>query len=464
MTHYDLLVVGAGPGGYVAAIRGAQLGLKTAVIEKQHLGGICLNWGCIPTKALLKGAQVAHTIAGASRYGFNVGDVSFDIAQLVRHSRAVSEQLAAGVDYLLKKHAVDIIRGTARMTGKCQLAVTQGNDSSAYSADHIILATGARPRVLPGVVPDGEQIWSCADAMVPDTLPESLLVIGSGAIGVEFASLYSDLGSKVILVEALDAVLPAEDSDICAYAHKQFENRGIEIHVATQVESVSKTEDSISCRLIDKQGNIEERTVDKVLVSVGVQGNIEDLGLEELGAKIEHSFICTDQWSRTNVVGLYAIGDVAGPPCLAHKASHEAVICVEKLAGVAGVRPLAEQNIPRCTYGRPQVASIGRTERALKAQGIAYKTGQFSFSANGKALAIAEDAGFVKVLFDSNSGELLGAHMIGSEVTEQIQGFSLVQALEGTEEEILHAIIAHPTLTEAMHEAILDACGKAIHH
>ncbi len=460
---FDLIVVGGGPGGYVAAIRAAQLGLKTALVEKQHLGGICLNWGCIPTKALLKGAEVAHTLAHAADFGFTTGEVNFDIKRLVRHSRDVSAKLTGGIAYLMQKNGITVIDGTARLTAKGTLSVLAETGESAYKADHIILATGARPRALPGIEPDGKLIWTYFEAIVPETLPESLLVVGSGAIGVEFSSLYNDLGVDVTLIEVMDTIMPAEDAEVAAFAHKQFEQRGIKVKTSTRIESLEKGDDSVTCLLTGKDGSSETLTFDRLILCAGIQGNIENIGLEDLGIETDSSFIKTDEWCRTNAVGIYAIGDVSGPPCLAHKASHEGIICVEKLAGVDGVHPLDKSRVPGCTYCRPQVASVGMTEAEARSRGHAVKVGRFNYQGNGKALAIGEADGFVKTLFDANSGELLGAHMIGPEVTEQIQGFGIAQSLEATEQELMHTVFAHPTLSEAMHEAVLDACGQAIH-
>jgi dihydrolipoamide dehydrogenase len=460
---FDLIVVGGGPGGYVAAIRAAQLGLKTALVEKQHLGGICLNWGCIPTKALLKGAEVAHTLAHAVDFGFTTGEVNFDIQRLVKHSRDVSARLTGGIGYLMQKNGITVIDGTARLSGKGSLTVTGTEGESIYKADHIILATGARPRALPGIEPDGKLIWTYFEAMVPETLPESLLVVGSGAIGVEFSSLYNDLGVDVTLIEVMDTIMPVEDAEISAFARKQFEQRGIKVKTSTRIESLEKGDDSVTCMLTGEDGSSKSLTVDRLILCAGIQGNIENIGLEDLGIETDSSFIKTDEWCRTNAVGIYAIGDVSGPPCLAHKASHEGIICVEKLAGVDGVHPLDKTRVPGCTYCRPQVASVGMTEAEARNRGYTVKVGRFNYQGNGKALAIGEADGFVKTLFDANSGELLGAHMIGPEVTEQIQGFGIAQSLEATEQELMHTVFAHPTLSEAMHEAVLDACGQAIH-
>ena len=467
-TTFDVIVVGGGPGGYVAAIRAAQLGLSTALIEKQHLGGICLNWGCIPTKALLQGAETARTLAHAAEFGFATEVISFDIQGLVKRSRDIAAQLTKGVSYLMQKNAVTVIDGHARLTAKGQLQIqgnnvgnNAGNNKEIHCrGDHIILATGARPRTLPGIEPDGKLIWSYFEAMVPQQLPRSLLVIGSGAIGMEFASLYSGLGSDVTIVEAAERLMPAEDTDISMFAAQQFNKQRINVHTATTVGAVDKHQNAVTCTLIANGGSATSLTVDRVIVAVGVQGNSDDLGLQELGCETDNSFIKTDRWCRTNVAGLYAIGDVSGPPCLAHKASHEGRVCVDKLAGVADVKPLLAEQVPGCTYCYPQIASIGLTEGQARARGHVINVGRFDLQANGKALALGDSEGFVKTIFDANSGELLGAHMVGPEVTEQIQGFAIARGLEACEVDLINTVFAHPTLSEAMHEAVLDAYGR----
>ncbi|MBD8053696.1 dihydrolipoyl dehydrogenase [Rhodococcus ruber] len=460
---YDVLVVGSGPGGYVAAIRAAQHGLRTAVVERDRLGGICLNWGCIPTKALLHGADVAHTLANLRPLGFSASGVEFDMGRLVEFSRSVSGRLSDGIGYLMKKNGIDVVRGSARLLDKGVVAVTAADESvSEYRADHIILATGARPRSVPGVVPDGDRVWTYFDALVPSELPKSLLVIGSGAIGVEFASLYNDLGTDVTLVEVAPQIMPVEDAAVAGHVRRQFEKRGIRIHTGASVSELTVGTNAVTVAVRSADGTIDESTVDRVLVAAGIQGNVEDLGLEELGVEVDRGFVTTDQWCRTTAFGVYAIGDVAGAPCLAHKASHEAVLCVDRLAGADHVRPLDRDYVPGCTYARPQVASLGLTEERARATGRRLQIGQFDLQASGKALAIGEADGFVKTIFDADSGELLGAHMVGSDVTEQIQGFGIARSLEATADDLAEVVFAHPTLSEAMHESVLAALGRPI--
>ena len=460
---FDVLVIGGGPGGYVAAIRAAQLGLSTALVEQQHLGGICLNWGCIPTKAMLKGAEVGHTLKHLDTFGFSADNIQFDIAQLVAHSRGVSRKLTTGIAYLLNKNAVTVIDGRGRVSAKGVVTVSGEQGEAVYQARHIILATGARPRPLPGLAADGQKIWSYFDALVPKSVPPSLLVIGSGAIGVEFASLYSDLGSQVTLVEVAKHILPVEDQEVASLVQREFEQRAIRVLTQTRVSAVQGEVGALHCTLSLSDGSEQTVQVAQVLLAAGIQPNTEDMGLEALGVEFEKGFIKTDPWCRTSVAGLYAIGDVAGAPCLAHKASHEGVVCVEKLAGVDGVHPLNKNRIPGCTYARPEVASLGLTEAAARSSGHNIAVGRFDYQANGKALAMGESKGFVKTVFDADTGELLGAHMVGPHVTEQIQGFGIAQALEATDAELSDVIFAHPTLSEAMHEAVLAARDRALH-
>lgn len=462
MSDFDLIVVGGGPGGYVAAIRAAQLGFKTALIERAELGGVCLNWGCIPTKALLRGADIAHTLKHAAQFGFDIAKPQLDLAKLVAHSRGTAKRLSQGIDYLMNKNSVTVIRGHAKITAPFSVSVSSEGGEQSYRAEHIILATGAHARELPNIKVDGELVWGAREAMTPTALPERLLVIGAGAIGVEFASLYNDLGSHVTLVEAASKIVPVEDADVSAQLSKSFTERGISIHTATTVDGIERHANTVTAELKTASGS-EKITVDRVILAVGITGNIQNLGLEDIHLDIDRGFIKTGAYSKTNIVGLYAIGDVAGPPWLAHKASHEAVICVEKIAGIANVKPLRKDRVPGCTYCRPQIASVGLSEEKAKSTGRRVRIGRFSLNANGKALAIDESVGFVKTIFDSETGELLGAHMIGAEVTEQIQGFCIAQQLEATEHELAEAIFAHPTLSESMHESVLDSLGIAIH-
>ncbi len=475
---YDVLVIGGGPGGYVTAIRSAQLGFKTALVEREHLGGICLNWGCIPTKALLRSAEIFHYAQHAKDYGLKLeGKITFDPADVVKRSRGVSGQLNAGVGFLLKKNKVDVIWGEATIdapgkvtVGASKKPVMQPQNpvpkgtlgAGTYEAKNIIIATGARPRVLPGIEPDGKLIWTYFEAMVPPSFPKSLIVMGSGAIGIEFASFYRTMGAEVTVVEVLPQVLPVEDAEIAAVARKKFEKLGLKILTSTKVTKVEKSADSVTCTLEDDKGKTQTLTADRLISAVGVVGNIENLGLEKLGIKTDRGCIVTDGLGKTNVPGIYAIGDVAGPPMLAHKAEHEGVLCVESIKGLH-VHAMDKNMIPGCTYCHPQVASVGLTEAKAKAAGYEVKVGRFPFIGNGKAIALGEPEGLVKTVFDAKTGKLLGAHMVGAEVTELIQGFVVAMNLETTEEELMHTVFPHPTLSEMMHESVLDAYGKVIH-
>jgi dihydrolipoamide dehydrogenase len=462
-NSFDLAVVGGGPGGYVAAIRAAQLGMKTAVVEREHLGGICLNWGCIPTKALLRTSEIYHTLHRLDEFGLSAKDISYDPKKVVARSRAVAKQLSNGVAYLLRKNKVAVIDGQGRLAGKGKLAVTKdGKPVADVSAKHIILATGARARSLPGLEADGKLVWTYKEAMVPEAIPKSLLVVGSGAIGIEFASFYRDMGAEVTVVEVLDRVLPVEDEEISAFARKSFEKQGIKIHTGATVKGLKRDGDQVTAQ-IEASGKATDITVDRVISAVGIVGNVEDIGLEGTGVKVDRAHVVVDEWLRTGEPGVYAIGDLVGPPWLAHKASHEGVICVERIAGVNDVHPLNVRNIPGCTYCRPQVASVGLTEKAARDAGYEVKIGHFPFIGNGKAIALGEPEGMVKTVFDGKTGELLGAHMVGAEVTELIQGYTIAKTLETTEAELMHTVFPHPTLSEMMHESVLDAYGRAIH-
>src|SRR5262245_14788329 len=462
-TNFDVIVVGGGPGGYVTAIRAAQLGMKTACVEREQLGGICLNWGCIPTKALLRSAEVGHLLKHADAYGFSASNVTFDLKKVVDRSRKVANQLSNGVKHLLKKNKVTVFDGHGRLNGTGKVKVEKdGKPIADLTAKHIILATGARARSLPGLEPDGKLVWTYKEAMVPEALPKSLLVVGSGAIGIEFASFYRDLGVDVTVVEVLDRVLPVEDEEISAFARKSFEKQGIKIMTSATVKGLKKGADSVTAT-IEAAGKSSELTVDRVILAVGIVGNVENIGLEGTKVKVEKAHVVIDAWGATGEPGVYAIGDLVGPPWLAHKASHEGVICVERIAGVKGLHPLDVTKIPGCTYCRPQVASVGLTEKAAKAAGKEVKVGRFPFIGNGKAIALGEPEGLVKTVFDAKTGELLGAHMIGAEVTELIQGFGIARTLESTEAELMHSVFPHPTLSETMHEAVLAAYGRALH-
>jgi dihydrolipoamide dehydrogenase len=476
--NYDVIIIGSGPGGYVTAVRSAQLGLKTAIVEREHLGGICLNWGCIPTKALLRSAEIKHFAEHAKSYGLKIeGTVTADVKAVVERSRGVSARLNGGVGFLMKKNKVDVIWGEARLTKPNEIVVAKSSKKpmepqhpapkgtkgeGTYTAKHIILATGARPRALPGIEPDGKLIWTYFEAMVPPALPKSLLVMGSGAIGIEFASFYRAMGAEVTVVELLPQVMPVEDAEISAFAKKQFEKQGMKIVLDAKVTKVEKGADSVTAHVQMKDGKVETITADRLISAVGVQGNIENLGLEALGVKTDRGTIVIDGYGRTNVPGVYAIGDVAGPPMLAHKAEHEGVICVEKIAGLPNVHPMDKNMIPGCTYCNPQVASVGLTEAKAKEQGKDIRVGRFQFGANGKAIALGEDQGLVKTIFDKKTGQLLGAHMVGAEVTELIQGFVVAMNLETTEEELMHTVFPHPTLSEMMKESVLDAYGRVL--
>ncbi|WP_330084570.1 dihydrolipoyl dehydrogenase [Methylocystis iwaonis] len=474
---YDVIVIGGGPGGYVAAIRAAQLGLKTAVVEREHLGGICLNWGCIPTKALLRSAEVYRLAQDGARYGVTVTEPGFDAARIVARSREAAGRLNAGVGFLLKKNKVDVIWGEARLESKGELQVGAPTKPAvtpqlpapktplgegAYQAKHIIVATGARPRVLPGLEPDGRLVWTYFDALKPERFPKSLLVVGAGAIGVEFASFYRTFGVEVTLVEALPQILAAEDAEIAAFARKSFEKQGIVIETATTVAGLEKKTDSVVVTLKGADGGTRTLEVERALSAAGVVANVENLGLEALGVALERGVIKTDGLGRTNVPGVYAIGDVAGGPMLAHKAEHEGVLCVEAIAGLPA-HPLDKSLVPGCTYCHPQVASVGLTEEKAKAAGDEVRVGRFPYLGNGKAIALGEPEGLVKTIFDAKTGRLLGAHLVGAEATELIQGFVIAMNLETTEEELMQTIFPHPTLSETMHESVLNAFGRAIH-
>ncbi|MEZ5842193.1 MAG: dihydrolipoyl dehydrogenase [Hyphomicrobiaceae bacterium] len=471
------MIIGAGPGGYVTAIRSAQLGFKTAIVEREHLGGICLNWGCIPTKALLRSAEIFHYATHAKDYGLVIeGTVKADPAAIVKRSRGVSGQLNGGVGFLLKKNKVDVIWGEAFIDGPGKITVGAAKKKAfepqnpvpkgtlgagTYSAKHIIVATGARPRVIPGIEPDGKSIWTYFEAMVPPAMPKSLIVMGSGAIGIEFASFYRTLGAEVTVIELLPQILPVEDAEIAGLARKAFEKQGMKIMTGAKVTKVEKSPTGVTAT-IDIGGKTETISAEKLISAVGVQGNIEGLGLEKLGVKTDRGCIVTDGHGRTNVTGIYAIGDVAGPPMLAHKAEHEGVICVETIKGLH-THAMDKTKIPGCTYCHPQVASVGLTEAKAKEAGHQVKVGRFNFRGNGKAIALGEPDGLVKTVFDAKTGQLLGAHMIGAEVTELIQGFVVAMNLETTEEELMHTVFPHPTLSEMMHESVLDAYGRVIH-
>ena len=467
-TSFDVLIIGSGPGGYVTAIRAAQLGFKTAIVEKSYLGGICLNWGCIPTKALLRSSEIFHYMQHAKDYGVRADNVGYDPKAVVARSRAVSKRLNDGVGFLMRKNKVSVIWGEATidMPGKVTVKASKSEapkgalGAGSYQAKHIIIATGARPRVLPELEPDKKLVWTYFEAMVPSAIPKSLLVIGAGAIGIEFASFYRTFGSDVTVVEVLPQILPVEDHEIQAFARKSFEKQGINIHTNAKVTKLDKKTDSVTAT-IDQGDKTQAIAVERVVSAVGVTGNIENLGLEMLGVKTDRGIIVTDGVNTTNVPGIYAIGDVAGPPMLAHKAEHEGIVCVEAIKGLHP-HPLNKLMIPSCTYCLPQIASVGLTEQAAKEKKLNIRVGRFPFVGNGKAIALGEDQGLVKVIFDKNTGQLLGAHMVGAEVTELIQGYVVAMNLETTEEELMHTIFPHPTLSEMMKEAVLDAYSRVL--
>ena len=459
---YDLIILGSGPGGYVAAIRASQLGLKVAIVERERLGGICLNWGCIPTKALLRTSEIYHYMTHADAYGLSATGVSFDLAKVTERSRKIAGQLNAGVKGLMKKNKVTVVEGVGKLTAPGKLTVTTGDATRELEAKNIIIATGARARDLPFAKADGKRIWTYRHAMVPPEMPTKLLVIGSGAIGVEFASFYSDMGAEVTIVEMLDRVLPVEDAEVSEFMHKALTKQGMTLLTSTGVQKLSVTAEGVAAELKAPDGKLSTETFSHAIVAIGIVPNTEDIGLEALGVKTERGQIIVDGYAATNVPGVFAIGDVTGPPWLAHKASHEGMICVEAIAGLKP-HPFTTWNIPGCTYSRPQVASVGMTEAKAKEAGHEIKVGKFPFIGNGKAIALGEAEGFVKTVFDAATGELLGAHMVGAEVTELIQGYVIARQLETTEEALMDTVFAHPTLSEMMHESVLGAYGRAVH-
>lgn len=463
-TNFDVIVIGGGPGGYVAAIRASQLGMKACVVEANHLGGICLNWGCIPTKALLRSSEIHHLLNHASDFGFTIKDFSFDIKKVIERSRGVAKQLSGGIGHLLKKNNVPVFDGFGKLMGKGKVSVTKDKKKVAdLTGKHIIIATGARARVIPGMEPDGKLVWTYREAMVPTEMPKSILVVGSGAIGIEFASFYRNMGAEVTVVEMMDRVMPVEDAEISQMAEKAFKKQGMTIITGAKTTKFDKTDKNVSV-FVEKDGKTQKITVDKVIMAVGIVANTEEIGLENVkGVKLDRGHIVTDGYMKTGEPNVYAIGDVCGAPWLAHKASHEGVICIEKIAGQKDVHPIIKTNIPGCTYCMPQVASVGLTEAAAIDAGHKIKVGRFPFMANGKAIALGEPEGMVKTIFDEKTGELLGAHMIGAEVTEMIQGYVIGKTAELVEADYMHTIFPHPTLSEMMHESVLDAYGKVIH-
>ncbi|KIN72131.1 dihydrolipoyl dehydrogenase [Sulfitobacter guttiformis] len=460
-TSFDLIVIGAGPGGYVAAIRGAQLGMKVCIIERENLGGICLNWGCIPTKAMLRSSEVFHLMHRAKEFGLKVEGISYDLDAVVKRSRRVAGQLSGGIGHLMKKNKVTVIMGEATIPSKGKVSVKTDKDTQELTAKNIVLATGARARELPGLEADGKLVWTYRHALQPPHMPKKLLVIGSGAIGIEFASFYNTLGTDTTVVEVMDRVLPVEDAEISAFAKKAFEKQGMKIMQKAMVKKLDRAGDKVTAH-IEVGGSVEKHEFDTVISAVGIVGNVENLGLEELGVKIDRTHVVTDEYCRTGIEGLYAIGDIAGAPWLAHKASHEGVMVAELIAG-NHAHPVKPESIAGCTYCHPQVASVGYTEAKAKELGFEIKVGRFPFIGNGKAIALGEESGMIKTIFDAKTGELLGAHMVGAEVTELIQGYVIGRQLETTEEDLMNTVFPHPTLSEMMHEAVLDAYGRVIH-
>ncbi|WP_298558177.1 dihydrolipoyl dehydrogenase [uncultured Aliiroseovarius sp.] len=458
---FDTIVIGAGPGGYVAAIRAAQLGQKVAIVEREHLGGICLNWGCIPTKALLRSAEVFHLMHRAKEFGLSAGKIDYDLPAIVKRSRGVAAQLSGGIGHLMKKNKVTVVMGEATIPAKGKVSVKTEKGTEELTAKNIVLATGARARELPGLEADGDLVWTYKHALNPPRMPKKLLVIGSGAIGIEFASFFNTLGADTTVVEVMDRVLPVEDAEISAFAKKSFVKQGMKIMEKAMVKQLDRAKGKVTAH-IEVGGKVEKQEFDTVISAVGIVGNVEGLGLEALGVKIDRTHVVTDTHCRTGVDGLYAIGDIAGAPWLAHKASHEGVMVAELIAGLHA-HPVKPESIPGCTYCHPQVASVGLSEAKAKEQGYDIKVGRFPFIGNGKAIAMGDPEGMIKTVFDAKTGELLGAHMVGPEVTEMIQGYVVGKTLETTEEELMHTVFPHPTISESMHEAVLDAYDRVIH-
>ena len=458
---FDLIVIGAGPGGYVAAIRAAQLGLKVVIVERENLGGICLNWGCIPTKAMLRSSEVFHLMHRAKEFGLGADNITYDLDAVVKRSRGVAKQLSSGIGHLMKKNKITVVMGEATIPAKGRVTVKTDKGTEELTAPNIVLATGARARELPGLEADGERVWSYRHALVPPHMPKKLLVIGSGAIGIEFASFYNTLGADTTVVEVMDRILPVEDEEIATFARKAFQKQGMKILEKSTVKQLDRAKDSVTAH-IETGGKVEKMTFDTVISAVGIVGNTEGLGLEALGVTVDRTHVVTDAYCRTGVEGLYAIGDIAGAPWLAHKASHEGVMVAELIAG-GHPHPVKPESIAGCTYCHPQIASVGLTEAKAKAAGHDIKVGRFPFIGNGKAIALGEAEGMIKTVFDAKTGELLGAHMVGAEVTELIQGYVIGRTLETTEEDLMNTVFPHPTLSEMMHEAVLDAYGRALH-